>query len=57
MESLKKLGYILVLTAFTIWIGYMIFIFTSIFTGKKDTKKTNKTVVVDTIDSVSNSGR
>ncbi|NIA23633.1 MAG: hypothetical protein GWP03_05700 [Proteobacteria bacterium] len=57
MESLKKLGYILILTAFTVWIGYMIFIFTAIFTGKKNSKKTNKTVVVDTIDTLSNSGR
>lgn len=59
MEILKKLGYVLILTAFTIWIGYMIFIFAAIFTNnkKKVNKSKAKTVIVDTTDSVLKSNR
>ena len=57
MNPLKRLGAVLVLIAFTIWIGYMIFIFWSVLTNKNNNqpdttnvKDTVSTIINDTLD-------
>jgi len=58
MNPLKRLGAVLVLIAFTIWIGYMVFIFWSVLTNKNNNKldttnvkDTVSTTINDTLDS------
>ena len=57
MNPLKRLGAVLVLIAFTIWIGYMVFIFWSVLTDKNNNqpdttnvKDTVSTTINDTLD-------